>query len=205
MKKQNYLLFLIITCFILLFVVFYLIDYLVKNNYIVECFSNSNNSNYSSSQNTHTVDLPLNTTYSCSNFCGPNARCATTGQQCLADIDCPGCQPYKPPSKQHKTHSVPGDNDAGKLTLGVTPQYSSLTSDIGTQALVITNDKFSKPSMANFGSDTWSKSFAESEELFNKRYKPNNTLTYMPSYPKRYSATGQFYESGPLASNAYLS
>jgi hypothetical protein len=59
--------------------------------------------------------------------------------------------------------------------------------------------------MANFGVDTWSKPFAESEELFNKRYKPNNTLTYMSNYPKRYSATGQFYESGPLASNAYLS
>jgi hypothetical protein len=41
------------------------------------------------------VNLPLTDTYSCQNFCGPTARCSVTGQQCSADIDCPGCNPYK--------------------------------------------------------------------------------------------------------------
>jgi hypothetical protein len=207
-KNQKIIKFLAITSFILLILIFYWINYLTTNDYVEgsfgkEHFTNFDNDASFNSGTNHTVDLPLTTTYSCKNFCSPTARCAITGQQCMADIDCPGCQPNTPPS-QRLTKSVPGDNDAGKLTWGVTPQYSTLTTDIGTQAKIITDNKFSKPAQANFGVDTWSSSFVESEKLFNARYKPPQLLN-MPNYPKRFSLLGSFYDDGPLPSNAYLS
>lgn len=203
--NQTIIAFLAIISIVLLILIFYWINYLGVNDYIEwnngkENFTTDISLNNAMSD---TVDLPLTTTYSCKNFCSPTARCAITGQQCMADIDCPGCQPNTPPS-QRLTKSVPGDNDAGKLTWGVTPQYSTLTTDIGTRAKIITDNKFSKPAQANFGVDTWTSSFVESEKLFNARYKPPKLLN-MPNYPKRFSLLGSFYDDGPLPSNAYLS
>ena len=190
--------FLPLIALILLLIVFYMIDYLVNNNYIIECFTNG--SIQESSQTSHTVNLPLNTTYSCQNFCGPTARCAITGQQCFTDIDCPGCQPYSSPVPNTKKGFIPGNNGAGKLTSEVTPTYSPLTSGYGTRERVITKDLYAKPSQANFGSDTWGQSFNEGQELYNKRYKPNQ-IEFMPNYPPMYSITGEFIGDGPLPSN----
>jgi hypothetical protein len=189
--------FLPLIALILLFIVFNMIDYLVKGNYIIECFTGGPIPE--SSKTSHTVDLPLNTTYSCQNFCGPTARCAITGQQCFTDIDCLGCQPYSPPLSKTKG-CIPGTNDAGKLTTGVTPTYSPLTSGYGTRERIITKDLYARPGQANFGSDTWGSSFNEGQKLFNKRYKPNQ-LQYMPNYPPMYSITGEFIGDGPLPSN----
>ena len=189
--------FLPLIALILLFVILNMINYLVKKNYIVECFTDG--TIQESSKTSHTVNLPLNTTYSCKNFCGPNSRCAITGQQCFYDIDCPGCQPYSPPLSK-TTGCIPGNNDAGKLTSGVTPTYSPLTSGYGTKERVITKDLYAKPSQASFGSDTWGQSFNEGQELYNKRYKPNQ-LQFMPNYPAMYSITGEFTNDGPLPSN----
>lgn len=182
---------------ILLLIIFNMINYLVKDNYIVECFTNG--PLQQDFKNSNTVNLPLNTTYTCQNFCGPTARCAITGQQCLSDTDCPGCQPYSPPLPKTKD-CIPGNNDAGKLTSGVTPTYSPLTSGYGTRERVITKDLYSKPSQANFGYNIWRQSFNEEQELFNKRYKPNQ-LQFMPNYPQMYSITGEFTGDGPLPSN----
>jgi len=194
---------------ILLIGIFNYINYLVKNRYYVECFD-SNIALYKdigSPATTHTVDLPLTTTYSCKNFCAPaTARCAITGQQCMADIDCCGCNPHGPDDiKQQRTANVPGENDAGKLTWGITPTYSTLTTDIGTQAKLFTSnkDKLQPPPQADFGVNTWKSSFKNGQKLFDDRYKPAG-LKNMPTYDKRYSATGQFVDDGPLASNAYL-
>jgi hypothetical protein len=138
---------LIISAFVLLYLIFKLIDYLVKENYIVECFINQNYS--------HSVDLPLTTTYSCKNFCGPTSKCAITGEQCFIDADCKGC----------------------------------------------TIESFiSKPVQANFGVNTWRKSFDEGLQIFNKRYKPNQ-LQFMPNYKTTYGVTGEFIDDGPLPSN----
>lgn len=189
--------FLPLIALILLLIVFNMIDYLVKENYIVECFTGG--PIQESSQTSHTVDLPLNTTSSCQNFCGPTARCAITGQQCFTDIDCPGCQQYSPPLS--KTNGcIPGNDDAGKLTVGVTPTYSPLTTGYGTKEKIITKDMYARQSQANFGYDTWSQSFNEGQKLFNKRYKPNE-LEFMPNYPPMYSITGEFINDGPLPSN----
>ena len=191
-KNNNYF---AIICLILFFIIIYWGKYIIKN-YVIECFTSENKS--------HTVNLPLTTSYSCKNFCGPTARCSITGTQCTADIDCYGCQPYSPPLKKTKSF-IQGDNDSGKLTMGVTPQYSSLTSGYGTQEKIISNNVFSKPYMPNFGIDTWITQFNEEDKLFDDRYKPKKTsVKYMPNYPKRYSLTGQFQDYGPLPSNAYL-
>ena len=199
-QKSYTILFLLLVSCILLTIIYKWIDYLVNNKYIVECFANAQEGIKTS----HTVNLPLTTTYSCKNFCGPTARCSITGQQCLADVDCPGCQPYSPPLSKTDV-CISGQDDAGKLTLGVTPQYSSLTAGYGTKAAIISNNVFSKPSQANFGVDTWTASSNQGLNLYNKRYKPPSNLTYMPSYSSRYSLTGEFIDEGPLAANDYLS
>jgi hypothetical protein len=191
-SKHYNVLFIAIICIILIASIFKWIHFLTKNNYIVERFT--------SEKTSHTVDLPLTTTYSCKNFCGPTARCSITGQQCFADIDCPGCQPSESSTPQ-ASGCVPGDNAAGKLSVGVTPTYSPLTSGYGTQETVITSNMFSKPAMPNFGVNTWKNQFNEEQTLFNKRYKPSS-LQNMPDYPERYSLTGEFIEDGPFASNA---
>lgn len=199
-QKSYTILFLLLVSCILFVIIYKWIDYLANNKYIVECFANAQEGIKTS----HTVNLPLTTTYSCKNFCGPTARCSITGQQCLADIDCTGCQPYSPPLPKNNV-CISGQDDAGKLTLGVTPQYSSLTAGYGTKAAIISNNVFSKPSQANFGVDTWTASSNQGLNLYNKRYKPPSTLTFMPSYSSRYSLSGEFIDEGPLAANDYLS
>jgi hypothetical protein len=155
------------------------------------------------SQTTHTVDLPLTTTVSCTNMC-INARCSKTGQQCLSDIDCPGCQPFVPPLPPAKDN-IPGNDDAGKMTGGVTPSYSVLTNDIGTQAKLYRDGEyqFESAPQANFGTNVWRSSFDQDRNLFDKRYKPTG-LPNMPEYSKRYSITGEFMDEGPLSSNDYF-
>ena len=205
-KEQYYILFLAIISFLLLSLLFKWTDYLFDNNYIKESFQQIYNPNINESKQTsHTVDLPLTTTYSCQNFCGPTSRCAITGQQCFTDIDCPGCQPYKPPEKKNavKIDEIVGDDAAGKLTVNVTPRYSSLTTDIGTKAKAFSSKKNSKAPNADYGINIWRNDFDEQENLFNKRYKPYQSQ-YMPNYPKRYSITGEFIEEGPISSNATL-
>lgn len=198
MKLSFVSIFLPLLALILLYIIFKMIHYLVKGNYIIECFTNG--SIQESSNTSHTVDLPLTTKTSCQNFCGPNARCAVTGQQCFTDIDCPGCQPSSPPSQSKTKDCIQGNNDAGKLTVGVTPSYSPLTSGYGTRERIITKNLYSRAAQPNFGVDTWSDSFKESQQLFNRRYKPNQ-LQFMPNYPEMYSITGMFSGDGPLPSN----
>lgn len=177
---------------VLFYWVFHKIDYLTYNKYVVECFTNNSS--------THNVDMPLTTEYSCQNFCGPTARCAITGQQCFADTDCPGCQPPESSRSTDKTDYVPGDNASGKLTVGVTPQYSPLTSGYGTNKKIITKDMNGKPAQPNFGVNTWREKFDESLGLFNQRYQLKNS-EFMPKYPPMYSITGEFLGDGPLPSN----
>jgi hypothetical protein len=201
--KQYTILFLAICSFILFIAIFKWIDYLTNNKYVTECFTSGPIVEDMGGATSHSVDLPLTTRYSCKNFCGPTARCSITGQQCFADIDCPGCQPYSPPLKRETNCGPPGDNDSGKLTWGQTPTYSPLTSGYGTHQTVITSDMNSRPAMASFGVNTYMDSFNEEDALFNQRYKPSG-LQYMPNYPQRYSLTGEFIEDGPIPSNATI-
>lgn len=202
-KKTNFTIFMMILSFVLLILIYNWIRYLTDNKYIVECFTNTQYNSPSITQYSHTVDLPLTTTFSCKNFCSPTSRCAITGQQCLSDIDCPGCQASIPSVKPSEQKCAYANDDAGKLTFTATPQYSPLTTGYGTKSAIISKDVFSKPAEANFGTDVWSSGYKQSLTLFNKRYKPPATK-YTPDYPPVYSLSGYFKEEGPLPANAYL-
>jgi hypothetical protein len=150
----------------------------------------------------HSVDLPINNPVSCKNMCGPLARCSITGEQCTSDVDCYGCQPL---SRDKQYEPIRGQNDAGKLTVGVTPQYSSLTTDIGTQALFYNKNAKPTPEMSYQGTDLWRKTFDYGLMLYDKRNNSNiETQPYLPKYPKRTTLSGGFIDNGPLASNDYL-
>jgi len=185
--KYIKILYLFISIFCIL-LIFKYIHYLVKYNYIIECF------------NTFTSDLPLTNTYSCKNFCGPTSRCYITGQQCMADMDCPGCIPKQKKNEKNHRDCIQGNNGAGKLNVGVTPTYSSLTSGYGTKEKIITKDLNEKPKQSDFGINIWKSKFDETYNLFNRRYKPNE-LQYMPKYKPMYSITGEFLGDGPLPAN----
>jgi hypothetical protein len=188
-------------CFCLIAIILLLIAF----PFFIYCYKNEpfqNNTNY-------TVNLPLTTTTTCNNFCGPFAKCAMTGQQCLSDLDCTGCTPKNlsmpiPASyKKNFENEVLPDNDAGKLTWGMTPQYSVLTSGFGTNEKIITSNIFSKPIIPNNRLNTWKSKYLQEKHLFDKVFKVPQ-LNYMPNYPKRYTLTGEFKDDNPLPSNAYL-
>ena len=180
-------------------------DYLIKNGYIVEQFSNydSNTNIWGSYSKVQRVNMPLTTTKTCKNMCGPNNRCSLTGEQCSIDVECYGCNPLHNRRRfSHNTEEVRGQNDAGKLTTEKTPTYSSLTTDIGTQAKLINKPETPPPEYFK-GVNTWANSFNAGMDLYNKRYTP--TWNRMAArYPERTTLSGEFYDNGPLAANDFL-
>jgi hypothetical protein len=150
----------------------------------------------------HTINLPLTTDYTCQNVCGPLARCSMTGEQCATDVDCPGCnQQYNNYPNNSPSPNVASYDDSGKLTTEVTPTFSTLVSDIGTQASLINSS--AKPVQYNVGYNTWRKTFDQGTQLFNKK-NDLGPLSLMPKYSARPTLSGEFTDIGPLASNADL-
>jgi len=203
MKKKEFLI--LTLCFIsivLLFIIFKWGSYLANNNNIIieSFFSENLKQPYYNNAN---VNLPLNTSYSCKNSCGPNKRCSKTGEQCFTDSDCPGCQPYSPPLPRLKKN-IHGENDAGKLTSQQFPNFSKLTTDIGTQAKIFRASNVKKRApQPNYGINIWRGKFDIEQEIFDERYKPVNLIN-MPNYPYRYTLSGEFLTNGPIPSNAYF-
>jgi len=136
-------------------------------------------------------------------MCGPLARCYKTGQQCNSDIDCPGCNPHSPDEEYqiHYLKDYRGQNQAGKLSY-YTPQYSVLTTDIGTKAKLV-GDRFSPAPQYDIGVNTWRDVFDEGQKLFDKRYY-TGSLPFTPVYPERKTLSGEFIDNGPLAANDFL-
>jgi hypothetical protein len=176
---------------LLLVWVFYMIHRLSKNHAVRECFSSFDkyfrpNNPYGPlidkgcPDTTHDVQMPINTTFSCENKCSTTGRCYVTGQQCMADIDCPGCNPY-------------GSKKVGGMTYD-----SSLTSSFADSAEIINPDPFSPAPLISNGVDTWSKQAQQDQQLFDLRYKQSNTN---PAYLSRFSLTGEFLEDGPIPGN----
>jgi hypothetical protein len=155
----------------------------------------------------HNVDLPINTTSQCENICGPKSQCSVTREQCTSDIDCFGCQPPERKFNYPETIDIPGDNDAGKYTFSQTPQYSTLTTDIGTEASIYNkNAKVPKPYL---GIDKWHKSAADGMQYYYKSYNYEYlTEPYkfkqLPEYKIHETATGLFEDYGPLPANASI-
>lgn len=174
----------------------------------------------------HTVNLPINDPVSCNNFCGPQAQCAITREQCSADIDCQGCNPGPKQENKCITEDVPPYDAGGKLgQQGL--QYSPLTTGYNNHnadfAQIYPGSKDTELTTPYQGLDLWTKSFNEGLNLYNKRresaekYSEGNSnaipiasqsklppLGYEPKYPMTVSATGQFFETTPPASNASL-
>ena len=196
--KELYIIFLAVVSLLLLVEILRWGNYLSENNYIEEQFENQNSIDKGDPSTSHSVDLPLTTTISCKNMCGPVGRCSITGEQCSTDVDCYGCQPTKPQKKV----IVRGQNDAGNLTTKVQPNYSTLTTDIGTRAKLY-NDKLIDPPQYMQGINTWRSNFDKGEKLYNERYAPKENKN-MTNYPPRKTLSGQFIDNGPLPSNAYM-
>ena len=163
-----------------------------------------------SPKNSHNVDV-VNNTNNCSNFCGPRSQCALTREQCTSDVDCQGCQPIiDAPPKYLTSTEVKPLNDAGKLTWTQTPQYSTLTTDIGTEAAyVIPGSKEAEIIRPYEGYDMWTKSFnfglslADKKLVYDHSPEPEEYRS-IPVYPITITATVLFYDTGPTASNASL-
>ena len=200
-KKSSFTISLAIISFLLYIGVMLWGVYLTKH--LVECFTVDRGD----SSTNHTVNLPINTTYTCQNMCGPLARCSKTGEQCSSDIDCTGCQPPVPP-QERLSQQVPGYNDNGKLTTEMVPRFSVLTNDIGTKAGLYTQDSRLVPVPSyNTGYNTWRRVFDDGTLIFNQKYKPEPYVlekAYGPQYQKRTTLSGEFVDAGPLPANAEL-
>ena len=136
---------------------------------------------------THTVNLPINTTYECENKCMPPARCSITGEQCSSDIDCCGCNPYTKEILEEKEK---------ERTEGFTSYASNDT----------TYDTKSSANPPNYfkGIDLWSDSFKEGSDLYDLKHNPllqtarygSSKLAYILHYPERKTLSGDFIENG---------
>jgi hypothetical protein len=173
----------------------------------------------------HTVNLPINDPISCKNFCGPQAQCAITREQCTSDIDCQGCNPGPKQEDSCITEAVPPYDAGGKLgQQGL--QYSPLTTGYNNHnadfAELYPGAKDAELKVPYQGLDLWTKSFNEGLKLYNKTREsadeysegisnaiPLASKSKMPFYEAKYpmtvSATGQFYQTTPPASNSTLS
>ena len=202
-----------------LFLFWLIIKYGVKYGVKVrECFS-SNSPLYS-----HTVNLPINDPIDCKNFCGPNAKCLITNEQCTSDIDCYGCTPNKKFRQKLENDVTPYDA-AGKLGQNQGLQYSPLTTGYDNHnadfAQIYENSKDSQIIRPYEGLDIWSDSFNKGLELYNKKRESadkysegiSNAIPIAsnipiknnePKYPMTISATGLFYETTPPASNSSI-
>lgn len=215
-NKQYFIVFLMLISFILFIGIMKWIDYLFKHGYITSCNNkhkhkeNFNNANIGAivdkgtPETSHTVNLPLTDPIDCKNKC-INARCSASGHQCLSDIDCPGCLKDYSNGPFDAKPQIKGDNDAGKLTVGTTPQYSTLTTDIGTHASIYNKDdkdnKVPAVPAANFGPSIWRYSSDYAQNLFNKRYDNVGKSEFSISNSIIPTTTGMFNTKGPLPAN----
>lgn len=148
--------------------------------------------------------------YPCKNYCGPKAECAITREQCVKDNDCSNCYNNLKNNKEDKKNNISEGFTNINTMIPNTGMYdsmetSSLTTDASTFATVIKKDA-AVPKMY-LGPDLWTKSFnyglSLSEEKLQydvkrcpERYK------FVPKYQVTETATGMFYNTGPIAANS---
>ena len=164
----------------------------------------------------HTVNLPLNDTISCANFCGPKSQCAITRQQCTSDVDCGGCNPG--PIKRPKclTKDVPA-YDENIFGFNYNPMATGYNGYNTNFSEIYEGSKYAQIKKPYEGINTWRDSLNKGLELYNKKREINDQYNstldfgyqskqkyYEPKYPMSISATGTFYETTPPAFNADL-
>jgi hypothetical protein len=183
-----------------------------------------NYNDINSPQYSRTVNLPINDPVSCKNFCGPNAQCLLTREQCTSDIDCRGCNPGPTPQSKCDTKEVDPYDATGKLGQNQGLQYSPLTTGYNNHnadfAQIYEGSKDVQLKRPYEGLDIWTDSFNKGLELYNRKREiadkynegisqqiqdtASNTSSYETKYPTTISATGLFYETTPPASNASI-
>jgi hypothetical protein len=183
-----------------------------------------NYNDINSPQYSHTVNLPINDPVSCKNFCGPNAQCLLTREQCTSDIDCRGCNPGPTPQNKCDTKQVDPYDATGKLGQNQGLQYSPLTTGYNNHnanfAQIYEGSKDVQLKRPYEGLDLWTDSFNKGLELYNRKREiadkynegisqqiqdtDSNTSSYDTKYPTTISATGLFYETTPPASNSAI-
>ena len=180
-----------------------------------------NYNDLNSPQYSHTVNLPINDPVSCKNFCGPNAKCLLTKEQCTSDIDCQGCNPGPTKQTACQTKDVDPYDGAGKLGQIQGLQYSPLTTGYNNHninfAQIYPDSKNAQIKRPYEGLDQWTDSFNKGLELYNKKRgiadkyitdtnldTDTNMTSFETKYPTTVSATGLFYETTPPASNSSL-
>jgi hypothetical protein len=196
-------------CILLIWLIINWFQYLQKNYFIfqgtniVEGF-NPNiyvPDDKDSMPKTDTVNLPINTNYTCSNFCGPKATCSKSGQQCSTDVDCynVGCKSLLNVSKTGE--NLPTKNNAGPEPLDDALIFSA---NVSSNADIIDENATIKRGYT--GVPVW-------EDEYNAMVKINNDhlayeyaanpdkYKYTPHYKTTETATGLFYDIGPTALN----
>jgi hypothetical protein len=176
-----------------------------------------------------TVNLPINDPVSCKNFCGPNAQCLITREQCSADIDCYGCNPVPTPRDECLTKDVIPYDASGRLGHNLALNYSPLTTGYNNHnanfAETYPGSKDNQIKRPYQGVDLWTDSFNKGLELYNKKREsadkysegvsqqikdkerdiaPSKMTYYETRYPTTISASGQFFETTPPASNSAI-
>ena len=87
----------------------------------------------------------------------------------------------------------------------MTPNYSSLTTDIGTNSKFYNLDENLDPVQYFKGVDMWKENFDMGMRLYDKRYNTNiSSLPFLQTYPERNTLSGEFVNVGPIASNDFL-
>lgn len=170
-------------------VLFYWTDFLFKNNYIQEAFSNIPVIK-EGPDTTHSVNLPSAafSDYTCKNMCGPPGRCRISGEDCVSDVDCYGCVPPPVYNREIK-----------EQTTDVKPFLSTFSTDVTKNATYI--DAEAKPAKYNMGVDMWKSNFDLEENIFKEKYYPSGNLSLMMKYPVRTTFSGEFIDDGAYAFN----
>jgi hypothetical protein len=85
----------------------------------------------------------------------------------------------------------------------MTPDYSVLTTDIGSKAAIYNYSEINKPPpQYNKGINTWRTLFDEGKLLFDKKYNPSILIDDIePSYEEMPTLSGEFTVIGPKPSN----
>lgn len=148
-------------------------------------------------QYSHTVNLPINTSVSCDNKCGPPNRCSITGEQCSTDVDCYGCQVMDKTTSSFSSVEVPGYYDAGNRK----NPYSVLTIDATNNVGKLKTSE--APPVYFQGVNTWRQAFDTGNALYNQKYNPSLAFQpFLPRYAPRPTLSGEFVDDGPPAANS---
>lgn len=142
------------------------------------------------------VNLPLTTTQSCKNKCGPVGRCTFTNEQCVKDVDCYGCGHF--PLYGTKPTNIKGTRYSGKSLPGTNILYSDLTTSFGSDSAPI-DDGMEEPVQYYKGYNNWQNKFDEGMKIYKKQYYTGEN-NYV-DYKERDTLSGDFVTTMPYSAN----